>query len=480
MASREGQGLQIAVIMFAMLTIVLAITTYVFYAQSEDNRKQKEDIAVTVAERDTQNNKLMYEVAQLKFVLGLGNITDADLDLAKSKAGGSTTTVDEVKAAFAADMALFASNVAPTEARNYRTLPVYLLKEINRKHEDTDVALKERTAAEQAKVQAAAADAGRVKVAEDSIAKATSDLETLRTSYTEDRATLTKTNEDLAGRLTKKDADYKKAQEDYQRNLLTSNTLASKSQDLVNAFKTRIDAMEKGIGGADLFESPDGRVTWVNQKQQLCWINLGRADGLERQTTFSVYDHNEQGVSSAKAKGRIEVVTLRDDHLAECKILEDSVSNPILPNDVIHSPTWSPGQRVHFALVGFMDINGDHVSDRALVRNIITMNGGVIDAELSDDGKPTGAISVETRYLVTGEKPTEKAAVGGGSLSEYGNMIQNCRRITAPSRSPSKSCSIAWAGNPKSGRLNWVAAVRRIPTSVVALPQTRLCQAVPQ
>ena len=35
MAQRDGQGLQIAVIIFAMLTIVLAITTYIFYAQSQ-------------------------------------------------------------------------------------------------------------------------------------------------------------------------------------------------------------------------------------------------------------------------------------------------------------------------------------------------------------------------------------------------------------------------------------------------------------
>ena len=40
MAQRgEGQGLQIAVISFAMLTIILAITTYVFYAQSASASK---------------------------------------------------------------------------------------------------------------------------------------------------------------------------------------------------------------------------------------------------------------------------------------------------------------------------------------------------------------------------------------------------------------------------------------------------------
>ena len=42
MAAREGQGLQIAVIIFAMLTIILAITTYIFYAQYQTTAKDAE------------------------------------------------------------------------------------------------------------------------------------------------------------------------------------------------------------------------------------------------------------------------------------------------------------------------------------------------------------------------------------------------------------------------------------------------------
>ena len=41
MAGREGQGLQIAVIIFAMLTIILAITTYIFYSQAQTAQKAK-------------------------------------------------------------------------------------------------------------------------------------------------------------------------------------------------------------------------------------------------------------------------------------------------------------------------------------------------------------------------------------------------------------------------------------------------------
>ena len=36
--------------------------------------------------------------------------------------------------------------------------------------------------------------------------------------------------------------------------------------------------------------APDGRVTLINQAQRLVWVNIGQKDGLQRQTTFSVFD----------------------------------------------------------------------------------------------------------------------------------------------------------------------------------------------
>lgn len=116
-------------------------------------------------------------------------------------------------------------------------------------------------------------------------------------------------------------------------------------------------------------------------------------------------------VKKLESKGRIEVVRIVGPHQAECRILEDKASDPILPGDWIHSPAWSPGQRLHFALVGFMDIDGDQDSDRETIRHVITMNGGVIDTEIKDDGiRDTGKMSVNTRYVVVGD------------VSETGNL----------------------------------------------------------
>ena len=55
---------------------------------------------------------------------------------------------------------------------------------------------------------------------------------------------------------------------------------------------------------------------------------------------------------------------------------------------------------MRFALVGSIDIDGDGKSDRELVRNLIHRNGGIIDAEVDEDGKRSGRLSVSTRYLI--------------------------------------------------------------------------------
>ena len=119
---------------------------------------------------------------------------------------------------------------------------------------------------------------------------------------------------------------------------------------------------------------------------------------------------DSNNLARSESKGKIEVIRIIDEHQAEARILEDNPSNPITSNDIIYSPIWEVGNPVRFALAGFMDIDGDEQSDRALIKRLITLNGGVIDAEIDDDGRRSGDISVETRYLVTGEQPNEKTS----------------------------------------------------------------------
>ena len=83
MASRESQGLQIALIIFVMVTVVLAVMTFVFYRKQEELNKtvadaqQKEKAAKE--NYDLENFKVQY----LKHILGASTLAEAELNLVR-------------------------------------------------------------------------------------------------------------------------------------------------------------------------------------------------------------------------------------------------------------------------------------------------------------------------------------------------------------------------------------------------------------
>jgi hypothetical protein len=91
-----------------------------------------------------------------------------------------------------------------------------------------------------------------------------------------------------------------------------------------------------------------------------------------------------------------------------------------MPGDQIFSPTWEPGRAEHFALAGTMDIDGDGEDDRERLRDLIAMNGGVIDEEIDAAGKKQGEMTINTKYLVRGEAP--KAVEESTSLAAWSDI----------------------------------------------------------
>ena len=113
------------------------------------------------------------------------------------------------------------------------------------------------------------------------------------------------------------------------------------------------------------FEVADGRISYVNQNGTV-WINLGTGDSLRRQVTFSVFDSDLHDASKSKKKGSIEVTRVLGDHMAEARITSDDPTNPILTGDKIYSQIWHRGKKLHFALTGLVDFDGDGKSDLEL------------------------------------------------------------------------------------------------------------------
>jgi hypothetical protein len=178
---------------------------------------------------------------------------------------------------------------------------------------------------------------------------------------------------------------------------------------------------------AQKFDVPEGEIRWVKQRTGTVWIDLGRADSLQRQVTFSVYPADTTDLSAGSKKGSIEVTQVLGDHLAEARVVDDKLVDPIISGDKIFTPVWAPGEKRHFALVGFMDLDGDGRSDLQTVVRLITMNGGVVDSYIDEKGKRVGEMSVNTRYLVMGDAPTDKGQTD--VIAEFSKMRAEAQRL---------------------------------------------------
>lgn len=402
MAARENQGLQIALIIFVMLTIVLIVTTYLFFRNYSDEREKSKALETANKQKDDAARSALAETELVKTVIG----------------AAQTEKQDDVKKA-ADDMINLHGEGLAESKRNYRALVDHMvdklrkneaaIKDLTRQVDDLNTKLKTNS-------EAAAAEVAQYTAKLDATA---ADLAKERETFGADRAEITDSKDKLAEQFKTKNLERdeltREATSEIAR-LTRQRDAIQKQIDLINDDKLR---NEKA------FEAADGKINRVDQRLRLVWLNLGTADGLKRQTSFMVFPADETNPRDAKEKGKIEVVRVTGWHQAEARIVEDNLSDPIMPGDKIFSISWEPGRAEHFALAGRMDIDGDGNSDRQQIRDLIALNGGVIDSEVTDDGEKKGSMSIATKYLVLGEQPGAESA----NLDGYSEIQTEAQKL---------------------------------------------------
>ncbi len=393
MAKRESQGLQISLILLVMLSVILCVTTYFFWSQSQKFSKESISLKASAADNNRKVQQAVTEYQTLKEYLGF----DANLDLA------------QIQQSYESDMLLYGQGV-PESERNYRNLPAQLVKTIQEKNSQIkDLLASERSLKDEVEQEQKDALA-QINEHKEAHMKADSDLQ-------EQRSVFEKQVNDLKTSIAEIEAKHQSIQGRLKKENKTLTTeLAAMTADLANLRESHRQLDEK-LQRLQLksFEHPDGKITYVNQAARTVYLNIGKADKLQRQTTFSVYDVDENNLVRSQPKGSIEVIRVIGDHLAEARVLEDNYADPIIGGDTVYSPLWQAGKSVHFALAGMFDTNEDGVDNTEFIKNLIGLNGGVVDAQVSATGERTGEMSIETRYIVIGKKPASRTAVEGGA-----------------------------------------------------------------
>jgi hypothetical protein len=385
--ARENQGLQIALIIFVVLTILLGVTSFLFFR----NYQQAADQAAKATDEATRN-------------MTAAQNTQTEANHYKEVIGYSASDKrDVIDQGWAADGTTYGADVDPSQ-RNYRKMLAHLHKVVETK----DIALTDALAqVRQLQDTIASLEAtkqpliaAQEKRADDAEADRAEERQKHKTQY----EAVVQGQSDLQKKLEVAYADRDRVVDDMQKKVEAANDRIKQLLVDIKIYSERVDETRP-----ETRQMPDGQIRWVNQRSRTVWINLGQADALRRQTTFAVYPADATDLKEASSKGSVEVTQILGDHLAEARIVEDNITDPIMPGDLIHTVVWAPGRREHFALTDGIDLDGDGRSDVQAVMNIIQMNGGVVDAWLDDTGNLHGKLSAETDFLVLGSEPGMKA-----------------------------------------------------------------------
>lgn len=409
MATRENQTLQIALMVFAILLVVFAVLTYWFWKSWDDQLTKNEQLESDLSNERSAQNSIRIEANQYKLFMGFQE----------------QDNFDAVKEGFQKDMDLYAADLSEEEQK-YNIILERLDKENKQSLIREEDANKKRKELEKTLLTLEAQHAAQIKQQEAEATSAKQDLAAERAVFNEQRAK----HKERVDELTQ---ENEKARDNYEKQLAEKeNKITTLAADLETVEKQRDQLLKELRRGQPepQFEVADGRVTWINQRQRILWINLGSADRLVPQLNFSIFDEGQpistreeastsdqssdsSSPSDTKEKGKIEITRILDEHLAEARILSDNLSNPIMPGDQVYSPAWHRGKQTHFALGGILDLDGDGKSDLVRAKEIIRLNGGTIDEYVSDEGKlefdtdsEEKGISINTRFLVLGLTPT--------------------------------------------------------------------------
>ncbi len=400
--ARESQGLQIALIIFVMLTIVLIVTTFLYHSRYTEALKTAKDNEQAAARERQKTGEKETENADLRRIIGMADKSTA-----------------EIHEQFDKDMKAYGSNF-PDEARFYSPILKRLWDTVeDRTKELADSKQKLKDLEDQFKQREAAKDAAIQHFAE-AVSKAGADVKAVTEDFVTTRGVMLQDQKNLL-------AERDKLKTAYVEKIGAAQEKVKVAEANLNKVAQIAEAESKIVAGytKPTMDVPAGKITVVNQGDRTVSIDLGRNVSLEHQTTFNVYSGDQNDITKAKKKATIEVTNVSEDS-AEARILDDKNSDPIVPGDLIHTPLWSPNEKTHYALAGIMDLDGNGRNAVSAVRNWIITRGGAVDCWLNEQGKRMGEMNTNTRYLVVGDEPSGR----GAALEAFTRMNNDAQRLS--------------------------------------------------
>ena len=411
MASKDSNSLVISLSVFVIFSLGFGVAWYFSHDFNNQLTQQIADVTKSVNTQEAAIKTHEAEAEQLKNLIGHPGATDEVTEGIKAEI--AKRAADASSAAAALEAAMVANAKArdtASQAASDRLKQTYdKLAELNQKvaqHEQALQAMKTSLRDKEEELRKKEAAHG------------------VRLSEEEGKIDTEK------ARLRQKQADYDQLVKDNTRDIeRVEKELTQQRQSLIALRREKL----KLEGSA--FERIDGSITMVDPAARSCYINLGTKDELRLGTEFSVYARDPAGKAEGRVlnprerRGKVEVIALLGDHLAEARILPDSPTNrvspdnPITTGDSIFSSLYEKGKQLQIAVVGTLHFHGNPASDREEFRRLAAAAGIDIVLEVDDQANMIGRagelvsveeipdrISSDTRFLVVGKRGDSSTA----------------------------------------------------------------------
>jgi hypothetical protein len=409
-ANRTVASLTIALIVFVMLTFVLAITTYLFFKQRLDEAATAAASSADKAKALADLNAATEEKRKLLELLGFPE----DKTVAQVEA--------ETNARFAGEF-----NGFDAETKTYLKLVDWLAEAIRKKESQMDaqrldhekaIADKDKTI-DSEKSAAAKAVEEREKVAQDAAnekrkfdesrglhEKQQQDLTAKRDQAQAESAAFQKLKDEVAkgGQFLdpnqQKDFDEKKTDPEGQLDVLFKALrgrakVIEKQNEMLATLRGGDPAVQAAVLASmpqdDRIDGFDGHVIAVNEGDRTVLISCRSTRGMRPGLLLPVYDPADPRPQVGDRKGLVEVIAVEGPTVARARIRQDSVRNQILGGDGVATSLWSPGQSPEVVVVGFVQLDGDAAPEADALQAAVERIGG----RLGDAVTPSTTLVVD-------------------------------------------------------------------------------------
>lgn len=382
-----------------MLTFVLAVTSYVFFAQVADAQKAQQSAEDAARE---VNKKLSAAEAANKGLIetSIGAEPGATVDL-----------IDEELASWR-DRAKLEG--AANETPSYRSLVQTYETALKNANKDNDslVQQNEQLKADLEKEQSSLSDANNshakaLKKTQDDLAEVQKQRQEAQEKFDTETENIQQQLEAANKKASRLESLEEKIHDEVapyvsfarRDDFSAAEDAADQVAILIEELKDRDSAIRRQnqvlgamrvadtrLQGEILAATPaddridgfDGHIVVVNEREHSVLIRYPRTIGIRPGMLFFVYEPRDQLPLISLKKGVVEVVAVESGTIARARILDTSTYDPIVTGDAVATSLWSPLMPLEVVVVGHIQLDQDSATDNDDLENLINSVGGTV------------------------------------------------------------------------------------------------------